>query len=112
MRCYQGEILDELLRESELRDDIIIFAWPSLLVESKLQIINAIQQRGFGGMLSDEIFELAGADSNPVVRFWACRFQQAAEIRSDNKRSETSGNKLNTNLESPSLFEIGFRHKR
>lgn len=81
-----GEILEELVRVSHVRDDLLLIAWPSLSVESKLQILDALQKNTFV-LIPSQVFELAGSDPNPIVRLWVCRYQQVSEVFAAEERS-------------------------
>lgn len=61
--------LEEFCRRSELSEQLIRLAWPSLAIESKLQLIDALgRQTNFPSFMAD----IAVTDSEePIVRYWA-----------------------------------------
>jgi hypothetical protein len=63
------KILEQLVRSAPLRDHIIAAAWPSMSVESKLQIIEALADAT--GSIHDFAVDLALGDDAPIVRYWA-----------------------------------------
>ncbi len=65
-------VLEELTRNTPLREKLVTLAWPSLTVESKLQILDAIQQGAFS---STPIWlaKIAIEDDAAVVRYWAAK---------------------------------------
>lgn len=67
------DVLEELTRNSVLQPDLARLAWPSISVESKLQLIQALQ-RGATPSTPDWLADLALADTSPIVRFWAARY--------------------------------------
>lgn len=67
-------VLEEFVRPSSLRQTLVEKAWPALSVESKLQIIQAIQN---SDALTDSpawLIDLGLADKEPIVRIWSTRF--------------------------------------
>lgn len=63
-------VLEELVRDTPLRERLVTEAWPSFSTESRLQIVQSIyEQRNFP-QLPDWLVILALADSNPIVRAW------------------------------------------
>jgi hypothetical protein len=71
-----SDVLEELLRPSLVRTHIIYTAWPSLSVESKLQIISALQNTDPQQTLHEDILRIALADEHAIVRYWAVRFER------------------------------------
>lgn len=67
-------VLEELARNTALRQELVSMAWPSLSVESKLQLIEAIQGKGISASSPNWLVDLALADGADIVRLWAARF--------------------------------------
>jgi hypothetical protein len=65
-------ILMQLAKPSPLRERLIVAAWPSLSVETKLQVIDAASGPGFYSA-PGYLVDLAQADSAEIVRYWATR---------------------------------------
>lgn len=77
-----GDVLQELLRPSAVQEIQVTTAWPSLSVESKLQIIQA-SQRGSWALTPSYLTKLALDDPHPIVRFWALRYAALSERPSE-----------------------------
>lgn len=75
-------VLDELVRRSELSEALSKALWPDLSVESKLQLISALQA-GFSPITPDWLVDLALQDVSSVVQYFALRH---ASLRSRRKR--------------------------
>jgi hypothetical protein len=68
------QALMHLVQHSPLRGELLKTAWPSLSVESKLQIIDAVGGLGaLGGLGEPKLEDLALVDPAPIVRYWAAR---------------------------------------
>ncbi|MDB5823672.1 MAG: hypothetical protein JWR21_2376 [Herminiimonas sp.] len=70
--------LEFLARDAPLRQQVVELAWPSLTVESKLQIINAIQNGPFK-TTPTWLMQMCMDESAPLVRYWAARFYTFAD---------------------------------
>jgi hypothetical protein len=75
-------VLIELVRSSPLQEELLRTAWPSLSVESKLEIIGAAAPRvGARSYIPDYLVDLALSDAAPIVRFWGARSYSFREPR-------------------------------
>lgn len=81
------KLMKELLVRSSVKDEVIAAAWPSLCTETKLHLISELQAGGEHS-LTDKVFEVAGNDREEIVRFWAARYGNAADIVYDARRIE------------------------
>jgi hypothetical protein len=70
-----SDVLEELLQPTRLRDLQPITAWPSFSTESKLQILQSVQKANWGAV-GDSLLKLALDDSQPIVRYWALRYER------------------------------------
>ena len=77
------DILEELTRSSALQPDLVRLAWPSLSTESKLQLIQALQN-GLTISTPNWLIDLALTDASPIVRFWAARYAYLPESVPEN----------------------------
>jgi hypothetical protein len=66
-------VLEELARDTALRQHLVEMAWPSLSTESRLQVLQAIQGVGVWVRTPSWLTKLALDDPAPVVRYWAAR---------------------------------------
>lgn len=66
-------VLEHLIRKTSLREHLISTAWPSLSVESKLQVIEAFIGQGGPSGLPDWLIYLAIQDTSPIVQYWALK---------------------------------------
>jgi hypothetical protein len=66
------QVLEELARAAPLQQALVTTAWPSLGVESRLQVIHAIQ-RAYPHTTPDWLMLLCTDDPAPIVRYWAAR---------------------------------------
>lgn len=66
------QVLEELARNAPLQKLMVETAWPNLCVESKLQVIHAVQDGETDGTPT-WLMELCIADPSPIVRYWAAR---------------------------------------
>lgn len=65
-------VLEELLRDTPMREYLVREAWPDLSTESRLQIIQAMGTGVIPG-LPDWLCRLALDDKGAIVRYWAAR---------------------------------------
>jgi hypothetical protein len=66
-------VLEELCRKAPLQEKVVTTAWPSLSVESKLQVIDCIQRTGSSRDTPGWLLGLALLEDAHIVRFWAAR---------------------------------------
>ena len=66
------QVLEELARAAPLQQALVTTAWPNLGVESRLQVIHAIQ-RAYPHTTPDWLMQLCTDDPAPIVRYWAAR---------------------------------------
>lgn len=66
------QVLEELARSAPLQQLMVETAWPSLSVESKLQVIHAVQGASPDGTAT-WLMELCADDPSAIVRYWAAR---------------------------------------
>lgn len=66
------QVLEELARNAPLQKLMVETAWPSLSVESKLQVIHAVQGSDSDGTPT-WLMELCVDDPAPIIRYWAAR---------------------------------------
>lgn len=66
------QVLEDLARNAPLQKLMVETAWPSLSVESKLQVIHAVQGSDPDGTFT-WLMELCIDDPAPIVRYWAAR---------------------------------------
>ena len=68
-------ILEELTRHSygPVQEAVVCMAWPSLTVETKLQVLDKILPVGRTNTVPPWLMNLALRDEHTVVRFWAAR---------------------------------------
>lgn len=69
----QGKLLEYIVRRSPLQESLVRLAWPSLSTESRLQVVQAIQDSEVDGAAPQWLLELALDDAAAIVRFWAAR---------------------------------------
>lgn len=65
-------VLDELLRNTPMREYLVRAAWPDLSTESRLQIIQMVNDWPTS-WVPEWLSELALSDTAPIVRYWAAR---------------------------------------
>ena len=65
-------VLEELLRDTPMREHLVREAWEDLLTESRLQVIQALSA-GPNSVMPDWLCMLALNDKVPIVRYWAAR---------------------------------------
>jgi hypothetical protein len=65
-------VFEQLTRDAPLTKSLVEEAWPDLAVESKLQIISALQKTSYA-TTPTWLMQLAIADKVAVVRYWAAR---------------------------------------
>src|SRR6476660_7802237 len=70
-----SDVLQVLLQPTRLRDLLLITSWPSFSTESKLQILQSVQKANWGAV-GDSLLKLALDDSQPIVRYWALRYER------------------------------------
>jgi hypothetical protein len=63
-------LLADIARQCPTQTIIVSAAWPSLSVESRLQVISAVTGHG---LTPDWLLDLAMQDSAAIVRYWAAR---------------------------------------
>ena len=69
------ETLNELVRrDSGLTTSLTTAAWPSLSVESKLQVVQRVSEMNPGGETPLWLVALALGDPNEIVRVWGLRW--------------------------------------
>lgn len=73
-------VLAEIARPGPTQAMIVSAAWPSLSVESRLQVIAAIQGSGAIRSTPDWLLDLAMQDGAAIVRYWAARFAYFREV--------------------------------
>lgn len=66
-------VLEDLVRNTDLRKHLIAEAWPNLSVESRLQVLHAVAIHGMQS-IPPWLSLLAAGDTEPIVRYWAARF--------------------------------------
>ena len=66
-------VLEHLTRKTPLREHLISAAWPSLSVESKLQVIDTLIGGGGLSVLPDWLIYLAMDDASPIVQYWGLK---------------------------------------
>lgn len=66
------KVLEELTRNTALREQLVLLAWPSLAVESKLQVLDAVTQDA-SDSTPEWLTRLAIDDEAPLVRYWAAK---------------------------------------
>lgn len=66
-------VLEHLTRKTPLREHLISTAWPSLSVESKLQVIDTLIGGGGLSVLPDWLIYLAMDDVSPIVQYWGLK---------------------------------------
>jgi hypothetical protein len=66
-------VLEHLTRKTPLREHLISAAWPSLSVESKLQVIDTLIGVGGLSVLPDWLIYLAMDDASPIVQYWGLK---------------------------------------
>lgn len=67
-------VLADIARPSPTQPMIVSAAWPSLNVESRLQVIAAVQGSGVNRSTPDWLLDLALQDGAAIVRYWAARY--------------------------------------
>ena len=77
------EVLTELMRRTQASEEILRAAWPSLSVESKLQILTKMQNDLYYGVPS-WLLPIVASDPAPVVRYWGLRESDLTQI-ADNR---------------------------
>lgn len=65
-------VFESLTRDAPLTQSLVEEAWPDLAVESKLQIISALQTSPYRSTPS-WLMQMAIADKAAIVRYWAAR---------------------------------------
>lgn len=65
-------ILEQLSRDTSLRETMVTVAWPDLSVTERLQLMQTIQDGNYFG-IATWLVKLAFSDDSPIVRFWAAR---------------------------------------
>ncbi|NKE68506.1 hypothetical protein RAMLITH_22050 [Ramlibacter sp. RBP-2] len=75
-------VLDELVRRSALSEELCKALWPDLLVESKLQLLAALQA-DLSPSTPDWLVDLALEDKSPVVQYFALRHAYLRTKRTD-----------------------------
>ncbi len=68
------QVLENLARNAPLRQHLIEAAWPDLSVESKLQVIQAVQSDSYKNETPTWLMQVCIEDSAPIVRYWAARY--------------------------------------
>jgi hypothetical protein len=63
-------VLEELLRNTPMREYLVREAWPDLSTESRLQVIQAMNVEPLAG-IPEWLSALALDDTAPIVRYWA-----------------------------------------
>lgn len=66
-------VLEHLTRKTPLREHLISTAWPSLSIESKLQVIDTLTEGGGLSVLPDWLIYLAMDDASPIVQYWGLK---------------------------------------
>jgi len=66
-------VLEHLTRKTPLREHLISTAWPSLSIESKLQVIDTLTEGGGLSVLPDWLIFLAMGDASPIVQYWGLK---------------------------------------
>lgn len=66
------QVLKELTRNTALQKEMVQAAWPSLSIESRLQVIERVQDNDSNGKLT-WLLELCIDDPAPIVRYWSAR---------------------------------------
>lgn len=66
-------VLADITRPGPTQSMVVTAAWPSLAVESRLQVIAAVQGNGVNRSTPDWLLDLAMQDSAAIVRYWAAR---------------------------------------
>ena len=66
-------VLADIARPGPTQPMIVAAAWPSLAVESRLQVIAAVQGSGVNRSTPDWLLDLAMQDGADRVRYWAAR---------------------------------------
>jgi hypothetical protein len=66
-------VLADITRPGPTQAMIVAAAWPSLAVESRLQVIAAVQGNGVSRSTPDWLLDLAMQDAAAIVRYWAAR---------------------------------------
>lgn len=67
-------VLADIARPGPTQPMIVAAAWPSLAVESRLQVIAAVQGNGVNRSTPDWLLDLAMQDGAAIVRYWAARY--------------------------------------
>lgn len=75
-------VLDELVRRSALSEELCKAVWPDLLVESKLQLLAALQA-DLSPATPDWLVDLALTDKSPAVQYFALRHAYLRTKRTD-----------------------------
>lgn len=65
-------VIEELLRDTPMREHLVKAAWPSLSVESRLQVIQIVNDLGHN-YVPFWLASLAMEDDAPIVRYWAAK---------------------------------------
>lgn len=65
-------VLEELLRDTPMREHLVREAWEDLSTESRLQVIQALSA-GPNSVVPNWLCMLALNDKAPIVRYWAAR---------------------------------------
>ena len=66
-------VLVDIARPGPTQQMVVAAAWPSLAVESRLQVIAAVQGGGINRSTPDWLLDLAMQDDAAIVRYWAAR---------------------------------------
>jgi hypothetical protein len=74
-------LIEEFSRRGELTAELVRMAWPSLSVETKLQVISA-HHADFSPSTPNWLVDLASADC-PVVQYFALRYAHLKATRTD-----------------------------
>lgn len=75
-------VLDELVRRSALSEELCKAVWPDLLLESKLQLLAALQAN-LSPATPDWLVDLALTDKSPAVQYFALRHAYLRTKRTD-----------------------------
>ncbi|MBK8527151.1 MAG: hypothetical protein IPL57_08635 [Rubrivivax sp.] len=73
-------VLADIARPSPTQHLIVTAAWPSLSVESRLQVIAAVQGTGLTRSTPEWLLDLAMQDQAAIVRYWATRAAYFREV--------------------------------